>query len=201
MWLNIGWSDDTLIHLKMERWVATVIFWPYYIFFRYWKHHRYAQRICNLESFQRRPIPVIPNLQTLSPSWPRPDNESGCSNMDIHPVDGVPCNTYFLRPTEHQLGILQVGSFVFSFSMGITLFTRKCPLKILRPSLSYWSHISDTLLGNSIIGIQLFQFGLKTQTLPKFKNTSATVGFTPIIWGNDCATSWIKIYMISSVGI
>lgn len=61
----------------------------------------YGYLLCLIHFLQTRSPPILPSLQQLPPQWPDKTVPlpGQLERWDAHPVDGRPCNTYFLDPT------------------------------------------------------------------------------------------------------
>jgi hypothetical protein len=70
---------------------------------------------------QRRPVPLIPNLQELKPTWPAEFHGPRPVNMDLA-ADGIPCNTYFFYPRDDQVMALQVSKGSRTIRITLTSF-------------------------------------------------------------------------------
>jgi terminal uridylyltransferase len=71
----------------------------------------YGYLLCLIHFLQTKDL--VPDLQSLSPSW---DPMSGQAppppvRLEPHPVEGVPCNTYFYDATKNQNGVQKLKKF------------------------------------------------------------------------------------------
>ena len=77
----------------------------------------YGYILCLIHYLQHRQVPVLPNLQQLPPDWngdpnfrKEYPNATWQRNIESHPVDGTPCDTYFYNSPRGKVHLKNFSS-------------------------------------------------------------------------------------------